>query len=470
MNMVLDTTTLFRVSALLALMLASITWMLLGRPRRGASLVWCFGGWLVGLSVGLISLRGFIPEFWSYSLAQTVYLASLLVLAQSLRMDMQRPWPWPWLMAVLLVYGVVIALGFDDKRSQGLAVLVRLANCAALLALTTSAFMLARLERSRNAWFITLGCGLLTVCMVLVTVATMQGQANLHTMRESVFNQMLGGLSLLTLLMTHTGYLGRALEHSLRRNAVLQQAQWQAQQRRERSQALALLDRQRTLSVLANSLGHGILQPLTATLLNVQMARRTVVAGAADAELVRQMLSSAVDGLRRSAALIERIRAFLRPALGSASVLALQSVVHDAENLLRQELMYRKVSFRVRMPEAMLWVRAEPLAMTQALLLVLRNAMQAVQPQQQPLISLSLQTNDREAWIEVTDSGPGFPATMQIPGLTGVFPAQDWQGGLGLYMARDILSQSGGRLMLSNSPAGGACVRLVLPLASSGQG
>ena len=360
MNMVLDTTTLFRVSALLALMLASITWMLLGRPRRGASLVWCFGGWLVGLSVGLISLRGFIPEFWSYSLAQTVYLASLLVLAQSLRMDMQRPWPWPWLMAVLLVYGVVIALGFDDKRSQGLAVLVRLANCAALLALTTSAFMLARLERSRNAWFITLGCGLLTVCMVLVTVATMQGQANLHTMRESVFNQMLGGLSLLTLLMTHTGYLGRALEHSLRRNAVLQQAQWQAQQRRERSQALALLDRQRTLSVLANSLGHAIVQPLTATLLQVQMVRRLLQSGALDAATVAPMLDQVMEGIRRSSDQVERIRKFLRPQAPHQQTVLLQAVVQDAHSLLSQEMMYQRVDFQVSVPESALLVTAQP--------------------------------------------------------------------------------------------------------------
>ena len=78
---------------------------------------------------------------------------------------------------------------------------------------------------------------------------------------------------------------------------------------------------------------------------------------------------------------------------------------------------------------------------------------------------LSLQALAHEACIEVSDSGPGLPqALLQSPADTQ--PVVDWFGGLGLYMTRGILQQFGGSLALDNDGAdGGACVRLMLPLA-----
>ena len=83
-------------------------------------------------------------------------------------------------------------------------------------------------------------------------------------------------------------------------NMALRQAQWQSQQWHERSQALTLLDRQHTLGARANSLGHAILQPLTATLLQVQIARRMLQTTSPDVQQVKTSLAQVVQGLRRS--------------------------------------------------------------------------------------------------------------------------------------------------------------------------
>lgn len=466
MNIALDMGTLFRVSALLFLLMSMMTWMMLGRPRRGATLLWCSGGVLVGVSVWLISLRGQISDFWSYGVAQTAYLGSFLVLAQSLRMDMQRAWRWPWLAAALLAYAAVIVLGFDDKGSQELAVLVRLVNCVGLSILTASALMLARQERSRNAWFMTIGYGLMTASMGLAALATVQGQANLQTMQNSVFSHILGGVSLLTLLLSYMGYLGLALERSLRHNMALRRAQWQAQQWRERSQALALLDRQRTLGVLANSLGHAILQPLTASLLQVQITRRMLQMATPDVQQVQTSLAQVVQGLRRSADMVEHIRNFLRPlpATEPAGTLPLQSVMQDAHDLLRQELMYQGVTLHLRGPSAPVCVQAERLPLTQALVQVLRNAMQALQGQPHRTMDMTLATDGFEAWIEVSDSGPGFPPRMLSSHLAHPLPTSDMQTEMGLTMTRSILAHFQGRLSLENLQGGGARVRMTLPL------
>jgi len=470
-NNPLDIITIFRVSALLFLLLSAMTWMMLGRPRRGATLLWCLGGALVGVSVWLISLRNQISDFWSYSVAQTLFLGSFLVLSQSLRMDMHRVWRWPWPVAAVLTYGATIVLGFDDKGAQDLAVLVRLVNCAGLTILTVSAWQLAHQERSRNAWFMTLGYGLMTASMGIAALATMQGLANLETLQSSMVSHILGGTSLLTLLLSYMGYLGLALERSLRQNMALRQSQWQSQQWHERSHALALRDRQHTLGVLANSLGHAILQPLTATSLQLQIVRRMLQTATPDAQKVQTSLVQVLQGLRRSADMVEHIRSFLRPAptAVTAATQPLQSVVQDAHDLLRQALIYQGVTLHICLPPNPLYVRAERLPLTQALVQVLRNAMQAVQGRVHRTIGVSMAASATEVWIEVTDSGPGFVHHWLTSNPAHAHPSTDPMAGMGLTMTRGILAQFQGRLSLENLDGAGARVRMTLPL-QAGQG
>ena len=465
MNIAVDNITVFKVSAILFVLMSSVTWWMLGRPRRGAQLVWSLGGVLVGVSAWLISMRGQVDDFFGYVVAQTLYLASFVMLTQSLRMDMQRAWRWLWVMCLLLAYAAVIHLFFPDKHSQGLAVLVRLVNCAGLLTLTLTAVALARRERSRNVWFMAAGYAVMTTCMVLAATATVLGHATLHTMNQSAFNHVLSWGSLLAMLSSFLGYLGLVLERSLRENMAQQQAQWQAQQWRERGQALALRDRQHALDMLANSLGHTIVQPLTATQLHVQMTRRMLQSGSVDVPLVKQMLEQAEAGIRRSAEMVERIRQFLRPASAEAQKVVLQSVVHNAQSLLSQEMMYRRVDFRVTLPTQDLEVVSQTLSLTQALVQLLRNAMQAVQSSPHRSITVTMAWDDNQAWVDVIDSGPGFSEQMLARSHGGTLPVVDQLGGLGLYLAQSVLAPYGGYLALSNVSGGGAQARMVLPRA-----
>ena len=464
MNIALDNLTVFKASGILFVLMSGVTWLMLGRPRRGPQLVWSLGGVLVGWSALLVGMRGQLDNFWGYVVAQTMYLASFVLLAQSLRMDMQRAWRWRWVLAVLLSYAAVNHWAFPDKHSQVLALLVRLVNSAGLLTLTMTAVSLARLERSRNAWFMVVGYAVMTTSMLLATLGTVLGRAPLHSMSQGLFNHILTWGSLLAMLSSYLGYLGLVLERSLRENMALQQAQWQAQQWRERGQALALRDRQHALDMLANSLGHTIVQPLTATQLNVQMTRRMVQSESVDAAMVTQMLDQAEAGIRRSAEMVERIRNFLRPASADTEVVLLQSVVQNAQSLLSEEMVYRRVDFQVVLPTQALQVMSQALPLTQALVQLLRNAMQAVQASPRKSISLSWGRDDSHAWIDVTDSGPGFSEEMLARSHGGNLPVVDQLGGLGLYLTQGVLAQCGGRLVLGNTPSGGAQARMVLPL------
>jgi len=468
----LDLATSYRINALLYLLMSLTTWLVLGRPTLWPVRVWCAAGVLAGVSVWLITLRGAIDDVWTYLVAQPMLLASYLTYAQSMRMDLARPWPWRALAAVVLAYGLVLVIGFEHRQTPAMAVLVRVCNSAALLALTLSALALVRHERSRNAVFMVAGFGLFTLAMLVNAVLTWWGQAVLHAMQQWTISHVMGLVSLLTILMAYMGYLGLALDRARVANLPLRQAQWQAQQWRAQAQALTLLDRQRTLAVLANSLGHDILQPLTAARLNVQLSRRMVASTGAEPSAVRQVLAQTVEGLRQSADRVGRIRNFLQPRPQAHERLLLQAVVEDVHKLLRQELMYRRIDLQLVLPAQDVVVQAQALPMTQALLQVLRNAMQAVQgqPTAQSRIRVTLQASASEACIEVSDSGPGLPEHLRAQPLADTQPSVNGLGGLGLYMTRSILQTFDGDLALGTDPVGGgACVRLVLPLAAPQQ-
>lgn len=81
-------------------------------------------------------------------------------------------------------------------------------------------------------------------------------------------------------------------------------------------------------------------------------------------------------------------------------------------------------------------------------------------------ISLHLRdTGQKQVEVSIQDSGPGFPPDS-IANLTEPFyTTKDGGTGLGLAIVKNIIEAHGGSLVLENAPAGGALVRVLLPIA-----
>jgi signal transduction histidine kinase len=85
-------------------------------------------------------------------------------------------------------------------------------------------------------------------------------------------------------------------------------------------------------------------------------------------------------------------------------------------------------------------------------------------------ISVRLRTETDQAWIEITDDGPGVPAGQR----EAVFERyaawrptgyEDRRGsGLGLFICRGIVREQGGEASLGDGPGGGSMLRIRLPL------
>ena len=460
-----DVPTLLLVVGGLHVLMPMAIWLLLGRPAQPAPRLWCLGGVLSGLGLVLIGLRQQVPVLAGVVMGQLLLALGVLLCAQSLRIDLGRCWPRAKLLAATLAYAALLSLGLPWYRHPLYGVMVFAVNLLVMGVLVRSAWQVGREENSRNARTMAVVLAPLTLVIgsdLFGSVAQVTtGQAQLSEPLRLSFTLF----DLLVVLAINMAYLGLALERAerLRLHAAREQARMQAWQ--AQSEALVAFDRERLMAVLADSLGHTMLQPLSAASLRLEMAQRSLGSAQPDGTLMANALAFMSTDLHRVTETIERIRHWLRPAAGGFALVDLVPLVQEVEQLVRQEARNRGVHLRWSVPAAPMHVQGDGLALAQALLQLVRNALQAAAHSAPPEVQVHLRVEGSWAWLDVLDTGPGLPQTL-LDCRThddGHVPVS--LQGMGLFVVQSIVRQHQGRLHMRNRPEGGACVSLQLPLA-----
>jgi nitrogen fixation/metabolism regulation signal transduction histidine kinase len=84
-------------------------------------------------------------------------------------------------------------------------------------------------------------------------------------------------------------------------------------------------------------------------------------------------------------------------------------------------------------------------------------------------VRLSTRLTDRTATLAIADSGPGFPPEILAHAFEPYVTTKPKGTGLGLAIVRKIIDDHHGSITLANLPAGGAEVKVQLPLVQSAQ-
>ncbi|HVV72944.1 MAG TPA: ATP-binding protein [Verrucomicrobiae bacterium] len=156
---------------------------------------------------------------------------------------------------------------------------------------------------------------------------------------------------------------------------------------------------------------------------------------------------------------------FLR--LTGPSALELEEVdvsrlINHVCDLLRPEAKARGIDVVASLPGTLPTLQADPVRLTQALVNLVINAIQAVEHAGRVEVIASVPGDMLS--IAVRDSGPGSPQE-KVGALFDPFFTTKAEGhGLGLWIAQQIVTGHGGRLVAQNGEAGGAVFTLMLPL------
>jgi two-component system sensor histidine kinase HydH len=136
-------------------------------------------------------------------------------------------------------------------------------------------------------------------------------------------------------------------------------------------------------------------------------------------------------------------------------------LIHVCE-LLRPEAAARDIEISSQVDDSLPRVMADPVRLTQALLNVVINAIQAVE--RKGRVEVSAGVADGRVSVVVSDNGPGIPPEKLASIFDPYFTTKAEGSGLGLWIAQQIVTAHGGSLRAENAPGHGAVFTMLLPL------
>ena len=230
---------------------------------------------------------------------------------------------------------------------------------------------------------------------------------------------------------------------------------------------LAHLGRVAVVGELSGALAHELAQPLAAMLANAQAGLRLSRRSGGAAE-IESILRDIVADLKRSDAVIQRIRALIRRDEPRAEPVDANHVVQDVIAIARADLAQRGVTVKTHLSAEIPPALCDRVQMQQVLLNLLVNASDAMasKPATAREISITSWSAGGGVRLAVADRGTGIAAepidTIFEPFVT----SKDEGLGLGLTICRTIMQECGGKLWAQNNTRGGATFHLQLPVAA----
>ena len=114
------------------------------------------------------------------------------------------------------------------------------------------------------------------------------------------------------------------------------------------------------------------------------------------------------------------------------------------------------------------YLAIDPLQLGVALLCVVENAVEACRDRRRPCVELRCEAlKDNRLGIEVIDNGPGIAPDAELRAFDRYFSTKPGHAGLGLCVARTLLTRWRGDILLANRKEGDGGLRVTLALPSA---
>jgi len=139
-------------------------------------------------------------------------------------------------------------------------------------------------------------------------------------------------------------------------------------------------------------------------------------------------------------------------------------VVGHVCELLHPEAAARGIELVMQLPDSLQPVPADSSQLTQALVNLVINAIQAVERNGRVEVSARRDEPDGVLTIAVRDTGPGIPEDKHSAIFEPFFTTKDEGSGLGLWIVQQIITAHGGAVEVFNAVGGGAVFAVHLPL------
>ncbi len=306
--------------------------------------------------------------------------------------------------------------------------------------------------------------------LLLQVVATAAIIWNVHTVRGIEAAATLPVAVVVGGVVALYGASDAARYHHERRRAELAEAELRARKHQVEVTHAARLS---TLGGMAAGLAHEINQPLSAIVSYARGCARRLRAGDTPPEALLDIVESIAAQALRAAAVLRRIRDFVRHQEVARERADLGDVVREALRFAEVEARQLGVALRVELSPAPLAVAVDPVQIEQVILNLVRNAFEAIglRPDAESgEVVVRTAATARGAEVIVSDSGPGVSPEVAARLFEPFFTTKREGLGLGLSISRSIVDAHDGRLWVADDRPGGATFHVELPRPRGARG
>jgi len=224
---------------------------------------------------------------------------------------------------------------------------------------------------------------------------------------------------------------------------------------------MARMERMASLGRLSAGIAHEVRNPLTGVSLMLDEMHDRLLSQPRDQQLIRRSLEE-----------IERLEHLVNELLNFASVPRISLVEGDVGAVLRDTLFlvdkqFRKhgVELQVDLADDLPRFPLDPNKLKQAFLNLLTNALDATPAQGRVRVSAVAVADGVN--VTFADTGEGIPGEKLSLIFEPFFTSKGEGTGLGLSITHNIISDHGGRIEVSSSPASGTTFSIWLPLSGA---
>ena len=210
---------------------------------------------------------------------------------------------------------------------------------------------------------------------------------------------------------------------------------------------------------LVRVLAHEMMNSLT-PILSLTESLREPGAAPADTAAALEVIARRSSGLMSFVERYRRVADLPDPRMQDFAVVDL---VAGLDRLMAGLLSQRSVAYVSRVEPAGVRLHADPELLEQALINLLKNALEAVDGGPEPSIELVCSQADGGLKVSVADNGRGLPQSDPDLVFTPFFTTKAGGSGVGLSLARQIALAHGGALTAAPNQPRGAVFTLVLP-------
>lgn len=293
---------------------------------------------------------------------------------------------------------------------------------------------------------------LLFLLSILIGLYTSQWiTAPLRTIRESLAAVELGKTNRL-IGYSGSDEIGRLVQEYNRKVAELE----------HNAEILAQSERESAWREMAKQVAHEIKNPLTPMKLSVQHFERSFLKGEKiDADKVSRLTSNLVDQIDALTGIANAFSNFAQMPKAQTSVIDLVGLLKSAAELFEG---FENIDLKLNLSLNKAEILADKEQMLRVFNNIIKNAVQAIEPNKRGLIQLLLEKDETGYLVTVADNGRGIAKEDYAKIFVPNFTTKTRGMGLGLALTKNIVEQSGGKIWFESELEKGTKLFVWLPV------